>query len=129
MEIPRDVFRNRTQALHQCQVRASGGGYYRGREWKLVSKTILCLSPSILFGSDGKEIRYGIFTSLRSPGIDSTSLCSQAGRYDNPIPSRFLAPIDCSKIPAQSCNRVFVPAGTTNRFLALIDVLKFQYRR
>jgi hypothetical protein len=24
------------------------------------------------------------------------------GRYDNPIPTRFLAPIDCSKIPAQT---------------------------
>jgi hypothetical protein len=28
------------------------------------------------------------------------SVCSLAGRYDNPIPTRFLAPIDCSKIPA-----------------------------
>jgi hypothetical protein len=36
---------------------------------------------------------------LRSPEIDS-SLCSLAGRYDNPIPTHFLAPIDCSKIPA-----------------------------
>ncbi len=33
-------------------------------------------------------------------GIDSASLSSLAGRYDNPIPTRFLAPIDCSKIPA-----------------------------
>ncbi len=23
-----------------------------------------------------------------------------AGRYDNPIPTRFLAPVDCLKIPA-----------------------------
>jgi hypothetical protein len=23
-----------------------------------------------------------------------------AGRYDNPIPTQFLAPIDCSKVPA-----------------------------
>jgi hypothetical protein len=34
-------------------------------------------------------------------GVDSSSLCSQAGRYDNPAPIRFLVPIDCSKIPAQ----------------------------
>jgi hypothetical protein len=27
--------------------------------------------------------------------------CSLAGQYDNPIPIRFLAPIDCLKIPAQ----------------------------
>jgi hypothetical protein len=29
------------------------------------------------------------------PGINSS--CSRAGRYDNPIPTRFLAPIDCFK--------------------------------
>jgi hypothetical protein len=38
----------------------------------------------------------------RFQGINSTSLCSLPGRYDNPIPTRFLAPIDCLKIPAQS---------------------------
>ncbi len=36
----------------------------------------------------------------RFQGIDSASLCSLAGRYDNPIPNPFLAPTDCSKIPA-----------------------------
>ncbi len=47
-----------------------------------------------------------IFKRLWSPGINSkewinsASLCSLAGRYDNPIPPRFLAPIDCLKIPA-----------------------------
>jgi hypothetical protein len=25
-----------------------------------------------------------------------------AWRYDNPVPARFLTPVDCSKIPAQS---------------------------
>ncbi len=35
-------------------------------------------------------------------GINYASLCSLAGQYDNPIPTRFLAPIDCLKIPAQS---------------------------
>ncbi len=33
--------------------------------------------------------------------MNSASLCSLAGRYDNPIPPGFLAPIDCLKIPAQ----------------------------
>jgi hypothetical protein len=32
--------------------------------------------------------------------MNSASLCSLAGRYDNPIPLRFLAPIDSLKIPA-----------------------------
>ncbi len=35
-------------------------------------------------------------------GTNAARLCSSlAGRYDNPIPTRFLAPIDCLKIPAQ----------------------------
>jgi hypothetical protein len=44
---------------------------------------------------------------------NSAKLCSLAGRYDNPIPTQFLASIDCLKIPAlyslQSvgCNRTF----------------------
>jgi hypothetical protein len=43
-----------------------------------------------------------VFLVLRSQRIDSASLCSPAGRYvNNPIPTRFLAPIHCSKIPAQ----------------------------
>jgi hypothetical protein len=33
--------------------------------------------------------------------MNSASPCSPAGRYDNPIPTRFLAPIDYLKIPAQ----------------------------
>ncbi len=32
--------------------------------------------------------------------MNSASLCSLAGRYDNPIPPLFLAPIDSVKIPA-----------------------------
>jgi hypothetical protein len=31
---------------------------------------------------------------------NSDRLCSLAGRYDNPIPTRFLTPIDCLKILA-----------------------------
>jgi hypothetical protein len=34
--------------------------------------------------------------------MNSDSLCSQAGQYVNPIPARFLALIDCLKIPAQA---------------------------
>jgi hypothetical protein len=51
--------------------------------------------------------RDGIFKLLRSLRIDSNfqgihfaRLCSLAGRYDNPIPTRFLAPNNCYKIPA-----------------------------
>jgi hypothetical protein len=38
----------------------------------------------------------------RFQGMNSATLCSLAGRYDNPIPTRFLAPLDCLKIPAQA---------------------------
>ena len=37
----------------------------------------------------------------RFQGMNSASLCSLAGRYDNPIPTRCLAPIDFLKIPAR----------------------------
>jgi hypothetical protein len=33
-------------------------------------------------------------------GINSASLCSLAGRYDNHIPPQFPASTDCLKIPA-----------------------------
>ncbi len=38
-------------------------------------------------------------------GINSASLCSLAGRYDNPIPPRFLTPIRFLKIPAQGTDK------------------------
>ncbi len=41
----------------------------------------------------------------RCQGINSASLCSLAGRYDNPIPTRCLAPIEFLKIPAQVSNQ------------------------
>ncbi len=33
-------------------------------------------------------------------GMNSASLCCPAGRYENPIPPRFLAPLDFLKISA-----------------------------
>jgi hypothetical protein len=42
---------------------------------------------------------YGAQESI--PRNEFRSLCSLAGRYDNPIPTRSLAPIDCLKIPVQ----------------------------
>jgi hypothetical protein len=33
----------------------------------------------------------------RFQGIDSANLCSLAGRYDNSVPTRFLAPIEMFK--------------------------------
>ncbi len=47
--------------------------------------------------------RARIFLTFKGPsnrfqGINSASLCSLAARYDNPITTRFLAPMDCLKI-------------------------------
>ncbi len=38
----------------------------------------------------------------RFQALNSASLCSLAGRYDNPIPPQFLFPIDSLIIPAQA---------------------------
>ncbi len=54
----------------------------------------------------------------RFQGMNSASLCSLADRYDNLIPTRFLAPIDCLKITALA-DRYDNPIPT--RFLAPID--------
>ncbi len=35
-------------------------------------------------------------------------MCILAGRYDNPIPTRFLAPIDCLEILVQNLNCFFL---------------------
>ncbi len=64
----------------------------------LKSLQIRALSPKLL---TIKEPSTGILKLLRIQGIDSPSLCSLVARYDNRIPTRFLTPIDCYKIPAQ----------------------------
>ncbi len=56
------------------------------------------------------EYRARIFNIFKEPrnqfqGIDSDSLCSHGGRYNNPAPIRFQVPIHCSKISAQGTTR------------------------
>jgi hypothetical protein len=50
-----------------------------------------------------KQTEAVFLTLLRSPGIDSKELIppayALAGLYNNPIPARFLAPLDFSKAP------------------------------
>jgi hypothetical protein len=61
------------------------------------------------------------FKCLWGPGIDAKewippcSLCSLAGRYENPILPRCLAPIDFLKIPALS-QKLLSRYGARNRF-------------
>ncbi len=45
----------------------------------------------------------------RLQGMNSANLCSLAGRYDNFILTRFLAPIDCLQIPAQHWLTSLIP--------------------
>jgi hypothetical protein len=62
--------------------------------------------PSGTVGETYDEVRArisNVFGAQESiPRNESASLCSLAGRYDNPIPTRFLDPIDCLKISAES---------------------------
>jgi hypothetical protein len=48
-------------------------------------------------------------------GMNSASVCSLAGRYDNPIPPRFLAPMDSLKIPAPFLSFLSLPETTSAR--------------
>jgi hypothetical protein len=55
--------------------------------------------------------------------MNSASLCSLAGRYENPIPPRCLAPIDFLKIPAllnQTHSLRSKPLGKANQNEALL---------
>jgi hypothetical protein len=63
-------------------------------------KGSLVLSKEVILYETSIKLWEGIFKLLWIPGIDSGNLRSLAGLYNNPIPTRFLAPIDCSKIPA-----------------------------
>jgi hypothetical protein len=52
----------------------------------------------------GKEDRTRIFNFLGAQELNQWNQFRRAvglaGRYDNPLPTRFRAPIDCLKIPA-----------------------------
>ena len=51
--------------------------------------------------------------------MNSASLCSLAGRYENPIPTWFLVPIDFLKIPALATK-----AGGIDFFESIPGLLK-----
>jgi hypothetical protein len=54
------------------------------------------------------EVALATLTEIAEPVFlnvyraQESSLCSLAVRYDNPIPPRYLAPIDSLKIPARA---------------------------
>ncbi len=49
--------------------------------------------------------------------MNSAGLCSLAGRYDNPIPTRFLAPIDCFKNSSSVSKHMDRQIGTSDTAL------------
>ncbi len=51
-------------------------------------------------------------------------MCSLPGRNDNPIPTPFLAPIDCLKIPAQATQAGGIDTLESN--LGLLKSLKIR---
>jgi hypothetical protein len=54
------------------------------------------------------------------PGLPkSIKIPPLAGGYDNPIPTRFLAPIDCLQIPAQYCTIHMQVLGPNRRWVTL----------
>jgi hypothetical protein len=55
--------------------------------------------------------------------MNSASLCSLAGRYENPIPPQCLAPIDFLKIPAQAKHPCGI--GSLESIPGLLKSLKF----
>ncbi len=64
-------------------------------------------SSEYIGSCEGKERLSPNFQTFMEPrnrfqGMNSASLCSLAGQYDNPIPPRFLATIDSLKIPVLS---------------------------
>ncbi len=68
-----------------------------------------------------REFRGGIFKLFKSPGIDSASLGSLSGRYDNLF-------LDCSKIPSQF-NIHSVKQGYIQGWAKLVWNLTFSKRK
>ncbi len=64
----------------------------------------------------------------RCQGINSASLCSLAGRYDNPIPTRCPAPIDFLKIPAQVWIRNWDSKKTIEHYVLSVVSIRISKR-
>jgi hypothetical protein len=69
----------------------------QGRDKNQTKLSVLLNYTNSVMSSMLHRFCYSIFVRLHSKESSPPTLC---GRY-NPIPTRFLAPIDCSKIPAQ----------------------------
>jgi hypothetical protein len=69
----------------------------------VVSLTALAAWHAQCYAANAGPVFLNVYGAQESiQGMNSASLCSLAGRYDNPIPTRLLAPIFCLKISAQA---------------------------
>ncbi len=74
----------------------------------LYSRAVFIFNEPVLWPNGKKECSELVFLNVytcmgprnRFQGMNSASLCSLAGRYDNPLPLRFIAPIASLKILA-----------------------------
>ncbi len=69
---------------------------------RISNKSMCTLAGTVPEIFSGQSLNFKTFKEPRNrfQGINSASLCSLAGQYDNPIPAPFLALTDCLKIPA-----------------------------
>ncbi len=76
---------------------------------------------------DSDRARRQYFKTFQEPrnrfqGINSASLCSLAGRYDNPLLTRLIAPIDCLKIPARRQDFYPVPSQRITIWITVLNL-------
>ncbi len=108
------AFKNRFQLIQKWALRDSDKLYWISSIFILTNaKIFVILTLSLAFYTTYslhvkmpcKTHKARMFNFIKEPknrfqGINSASTCRLVGRYDNPIPTLFLAPIDCLKLPA-----------------------------
>jgi hypothetical protein len=106
------LYRFRQQQL--CEIKIDKGYHCMERKCEI---QIQSWNFKIIYGARN---RVGNELSYRS-----SSLCTVAymagGIWDNPIPTRFLSPIDCSKVPAQVVKKASFNKFCTCSYLFLVS--------
>jgi hypothetical protein len=87
--------------------------------WKII--TLFHRFRLIRSTSEPEFLNFQRAPKNRFQGINSASLCSLTGRYDNPIPTRCLAPIDYLKIfqhSFQDMYKLYLCIGSNNALIS-----------
>ncbi len=85
-------------------------------------------SPATAGCQQQQRQHQAVFLNLCGPrnrfqGIDSASLCSLAGRYDNPSHNRFLAPLLVLKFQQRSKMDAKISSGTSNSNIVRVTII------